>query len=98
MAYAKNELWLSSKEPGFDADNRSILTNIEKSTKQTPKELATSRKLPAALGYLWSWFVEVYGGTPLTYTELAAWAGLRQIELEPHEAHLLTQLSRLSHG
>ena len=57
-----------------------------------------SRNPPKVLGYVWDWFVEVYGGIPLTFAELAAWAELRNIPLEPWEALLLSKLSRMSDG
>lgn len=95
MAYAENEFYLSSKEKGFEATNREILTRLEKTTKQPQKELIKSRNPPKTLYHVWEWFLELYNGSPLSYNELLSWSTLRQVPLERYESKLLVDLSKI---
>ena len=59
---------------------------------------------PAALGYLWGWFVELstarggsgFGGlNPIAYLEIDAWARLSGVELTAFELGVLRRLDHL---
>lgn len=55
---------------------------------------------PEGLAYLWEWFLDLsrtrqigdFGVQAITYTELAAWSGLRDYRLAPHEVDALLEL------
>lgn len=55
--------------------------------------------LPAGTEALWAWFVELRAGLPaerpLSFTELAAWAGLTGEAPSAWEARMLRALDRL---
>lgn len=95
MAYAKNEFYLQSKEKGFEATNREVLTHLERSTGQPQKQLEQSRNRPKLLFHVWEWFCEVFQGEPLCFQEIQAWSSLRGIPLDRDEVKLLRDLSKL---
>ena len=72
---------------------------MERSTGRRPREL-DGPGLPAGMGYLWEWFLELHAGrassgfgpTPLTYSEMNAWAHLTGTAPTPWEVAVLKAL------
>lgn len=60
-------------------------------------------QFPHALADVWAWFVDLCQSRPhngwapglLTYTEIAAWAGLRRLDISPWEVEVLRRLDAL---
>jgi hypothetical protein len=58
---------------------------------------------PLELAYLWEWFQDLHtargsngmGPNPITYTDIAAWAGLSGITLRAPEIQAILMLDRL---
>lgn len=62
--------------------------------------LAPPWPIPEAVAHLWRWAVELHGRSgggmgglmPLSYSELRAWAKLRDIRIRPHEVDALIRI------
>ncbi len=60
-------------------------------------QLIEDEELPAAGEHLWAWFWTLDGGRgyglagplPLTYSDIAAWASLHGIEIQPSEVEII---------
>lgn len=79
---------------------RSHLESIERQTGRKPKQLAEIPEMPADVGYLWAWFLELDGGrggngfglNPLSYSEIQAWATLMRVKLVPWEVEAIKRI------
>jgi hypothetical protein len=56
--------------------------------------------MPAEVGYLWGWFLELdgargsngFGLNPLSYSEIQAWATLMRVTLAPWEVEAIKRI------
>jgi hypothetical protein len=78
-----------------------VLEAHAKSTGRTPLELE-GPGFPLELSYVWAWFIELdeargvsfAGASPISFTEMQAWAALTGRVLLPNEVRLIRRLDR----
>lgn len=66
-----------------------------KQTGKMPEQLANQPKLDKELEYLISWYGEVKGSEPLTFTEIKNWAELTCVDLLPWEVSVIKTLDKI---
>lgn len=52
-------------------------------------------QLPEELKYLYEWFIELWSGQMITWTELKAWGEIKGVLPAPWEADLLRKMARI---
>jgi len=75
---------------------------VERQTGRTPEQL-TPVEYDECLQYVWEWFCDLSGGrgysdigpSPLTYTEIKAWADLTKQDPEAWEIQVLKRIDRI---
>lgn len=81
---------------------REILESVERQTGRRPPDL-DGPDMPLELAYLWGWFMELhacrgsngFGPNPISYSDIAAWAGLAGVAIRAPELQCLVILDRL---
>jgi hypothetical protein len=80
---------------------REKLLHIEQTTGRRPAAL-DGPEIPAEVAHVWGWFCELdsqrsgngFGGNPISWGEIAAWAALTGSMPRPHEVRMLLRLDR----
>lgn len=108
MAYA--EWYFRSHKPTSDgatvSDHRDSAARqwalLGKKKAEAVQSIILGPDFPIELTYLWSWFLELAAGIDaglgapvVTWRDVAAWASLMRISLEPWESRALVDLGQL---
>ena len=104
MNYARHEAVLrQTDESGFSA--RDHLEGLVARGNASDELLAKLEgpPLPAALAYMWDWTLELHGRSgfsqvgvhPLSYSTIADWARLNDLQPQPHEVQGLLALDAI---
>lgn len=84
-------------ETGVTTTLRDYLEDSAQRGNVRSAEMLEPRPYPPEIGYLHEWALALFGRSgssmagvaPLSYTEVAAWAQLKGLTLEPYEVHAL---------
>jgi hypothetical protein len=79
---------------GAKETKRQFYNKIWKVQKQIPPALIQP-ELPEEFAYLWEWFWEIFHPEGILFTEIEAWARIRNVRLLPHELRILKRLDNL---
>lgn len=69
---------------------------VWRSTGKQPPQLANQPPLPELVTYLWHWFLELRGSSPITFAEIDAWSRVTGKPVTGEEAKVLRTLDILS--
>lgn len=70
------------------------MLQVQKTTGVKPEQLNVPEP-PQELLYLYDWFLELYSGHPLTFSELLSWTQMMRITVEPWEIDAIRSLERI---
>lgn len=70
------------------------MLQVQKTTGKKPKALEVPDP-PQELMYLWEWFLQLFSGQPLTFSELHAWMQVTRTRVEPWEVEAIRSLERV---
>ena len=104
MEYARNEAMLNET----DKDGFTTRTHMEGLAARGKADASVLRDLagppfPDCLSYLWDWTQQVHGRSgfsqvglqPLSYTTIADWARLKDVQPKPHEVEAMIVLDAI---
>jgi hypothetical protein len=92
--WASFQFWIERVPAGSSQSIRVSLEHVEATLGVKPKELENEPEFPECLRYVWDWYLGLFSGERLTYTELQNWSAVTKTPIAGWEAELLMSLDR----